>query len=158
MLKPHPLRVTNQSRAQSDFFLGIDWWPLHMNLLLYRFINSIEGFCTAHQANSNENGHLFLLDHPQAVIFHTEAAPFQASFKQCVTHGAYTARWQEVTYTVSTLVLMFFLPVVIMVLCYVAIITRITKEAKMASGRHSSSLHVVTQTSCATLTRHTHTQ
>ncbi|OWA50872.1 putative Gonadotropin-releasing hormone receptor [Hypsibius exemplaris] len=70
---------------------------------------------------------------PQAVIFHTETAPFSANFKQCVTHGAYTAQWQEVAYSVFTVSLMFFVPMFIMIFCYVAIFTRITKEARLAS-------------------------
>ncbi|XP_055347560.1 gonadotropin-releasing hormone receptor-like [Paramacrobiotus metropolitanus] len=71
---------------------------------------------------------------PQAYIFHTETAPFDPGFLQCVTHGAYTDKWQEVVYTAYTVAIMFFVPVCIMILCYVAIFTRITKESRLASG------------------------
>ncbi|GAV03035.1 hypothetical protein RvY_13521-2 [Ramazzottius varieornatus] len=70
---------------------------------------------------------------PQAVIFHTETAPFQADFKQCVTHGAYTEQWQELAYSLTTVIIMFFLPVLVMALCYISIFMRITKEARQAS-------------------------
>ncbi|GAV03036.1 hypothetical protein RvY_13521-4 [Ramazzottius varieornatus] len=69
----------------------------------------------------------------QAVIFHTETAPFQADFKQCVTHGAYTEQWQELAYSLTTVIIMFFLPVLVMALCYISIFMRITKEARQAS-------------------------
>lgn len=71
----------------------------------------------------------------QAYIFHTELAPFQVDFRQCVTHGAYAEKWHEVAYNVFTVAVMFFVPVLIMLLCYVAIFARITKESQYASGK-----------------------
>ena len=44
--------------------------------------------------------------------------PFYEDFYQCVTYGFYTEPWQEQLYTVSTLFLMFILPLGIIVWSY----------------------------------------
>lgn len=52
--------------------------------------------------------------HPQFFIFHVARGPFVEEFYQCVTHGFYTADWQEQMYATFTLVFTFLLPLCIL--------------------------------------------
>ena len=63
-----------------------------------------------------------------------ERAPICEDFFQCVTFGAYTEPWQEVTYTMSTLLIMFLLPLLIIIACYVIIFAKLSQESQLALG------------------------
>jgi len=52
--------------------------------------------------------------YPQFFIFHVARGPFVEEFYQCVTHGFYTADWQEQMYATFTLVFTFLLPLCIL--------------------------------------------
>ncbi|GAV02594.1 hypothetical protein RvY_13137-2 [Ramazzottius varieornatus] len=71
---------------------------------------------------------------PQAVIFHVERAPICVDFFQCVTHGFYTSDEQELAYTMTTLCLMFLVPLLVICVCYVVIFASFSKEAQQAMG------------------------
>ncbi|OWA52473.1 putative Gonadotropin-releasing hormone receptor [Hypsibius exemplaris] len=75
---------------------------------------------------------------PQAIIFHVERAPICADFFQCVTFGTYTEPWQEILYTMSTLLIMFLIPVLIIIACFLIIFTKITQETRLALGKQRS--------------------
>ncbi|OWA52782.1 putative Gonadotropin-releasing hormone receptor [Hypsibius exemplaris] len=90
----------------------------------------------------------FVCSIPQAVIFHVERAPICPDFFQCVTHNFYTSAAQELAYTMTTLVLMFILPFVIICFCYITIFASFSKEAQQALGQvRESSLRSVDQCS-----------
>ena len=56
--------------------------------------------------------------------------PFSEKFVQCVTHGAYTAAWQEPLYSCLTVLLMFVIPLVVMVTAYMLIFSTIAKKSR----------------------------
>ncbi|OQV11748.1 putative Gonadotropin-releasing hormone receptor [Hypsibius exemplaris] len=75
---------------------------------------------------------------PQLIIFSVQKAPFPINgiqdFRQCVTHGAYSADWQEPAYVVFTFCVMFAVPLLIIVPNYCLIFAKIAKESKMITG------------------------
>uniref|UniRef100_A0A1A9ZG33 G-protein coupled receptors family 1 profile domain-containing protein n=1 Tax=Glossina pallidipes TaxID=7398 RepID=A0A1A9ZG33_GLOPL len=85
--------------------IGVDRWiavkypikSLSMAKRCHRFLWGIYGLS-------------FFLSLPQLFIFHTARGPFIEEFYQCVTHGFYTAAWQEQFYTTFTLIFTFILP------------------------------------------------
>lgn len=56
----------------------------------------------------------------QYLIFRVAKGPFFEEFYQCVTHGFYTAPWQEQLYTTFTLIFMFIIPLVILTGTYLS--------------------------------------
>jgi len=66
----------------------------------------------------------------QVYIFRVRQGPFQQEFYQCVTFGAYTARWQEQTYSTVSLLLMYVIPLVTMVTAYLLIFTTIARKSR----------------------------
>ncbi|XP_067646748.1 gonadotropin-releasing hormone receptor [Eurosta solidaginis] len=72
-----------------------------------------------------------ILSLPQLFIFHLARGPFVEEFHQCVTHGFYTARWQEQLYTTFTLIFTFLLPLCILFLTYVSTFCTISSSEKM---------------------------
>ncbi|XP_014365357.2 gonadotropin-releasing hormone receptor [Papilio machaon] len=67
----------------------------------------------------------FILSVPQAIIFRVAKGPFIEEFYQCVTHGFYTERWQEQTYTTLSLVFMFIIPLIILMSTYISTVRTI---------------------------------
>ena len=57
-------------------------------------------------------------------------APFEEEFIQCVTFGAYNEPWQEPLYSCLSVLLMFFVPLVIMVVAYMLIFCTIAKKSR----------------------------
>jgi len=55
--------------------------------------------------------------------------PFKEEFYQCVTFGAYTARWQEQLYSTVSLLLMYVIPLVTMVTAYLLIFSTIARKS-----------------------------
>ncbi|GAV04571.1 hypothetical protein RvY_14838-2 [Ramazzottius varieornatus] len=76
---------------------------------------------------------------PQAIIFHVERAPTCTDFHQCVTHGAYSSRLQEVAYTMSTLCIMFVIPLIIFAACFI-IFLKTSQESRIALGKSPSKI------------------
>jgi len=66
----------------------------------------------------------------QVYIFRVMRGPFREEFYQCVTFGAYTARWQEQLYSTISLLLMYVIPLVTMVTAYLLIFTTITRKSR----------------------------
>jgi len=56
--------------------------------------------------------------------------PFKEEFYQCVTFGAYTARWQEQLYSTISLLLMYVIPLVTMVTAYLLIFSTIARKSR----------------------------
>ncbi|XP_055342265.1 gonadotropin-releasing hormone receptor-like [Paramacrobiotus metropolitanus] len=75
---------------------------------------------------------------PQIIIFSVQKAPFTLSdiedFYQCVTHGAYSAEWQEPAYVVFTFTIMFAVPLLLIIPNYILICVRITQESRLKAG------------------------
>ncbi|XP_075164709.1 corazonin receptor isoform X2 [Haematobia irritans] len=76
----------------------------------------------------------FLLSLPQFFIFHVARGPFVEEFYQCVTHGFYTAEWQEQLYATFTLVFTFLLPLCILFGTYMSTFRTISSSEKMFQG------------------------
>ncbi|XP_073843871.1 gonadotropin-releasing hormone receptor-like [Musca autumnalis] len=75
-----------------------------------------------------------LLSLPQFFIFHVARGPFVEEFYQCVTHGFYTAEWQEQLYATFTLVFTFLLPLCILFGTYMSTFRTISSSEKMFQG------------------------
>jgi len=65
----------------------------------------------------------------QVYIFRVMRGPFKEEFYQCVTFGAYTARWQEQLYSTISLLLMYVIPLVTMVTAYLLIFCTIASKS-----------------------------
>uniref|UniRef100_A0A1I8Q7Y5 G-protein coupled receptors family 1 profile domain-containing protein n=1 Tax=Stomoxys calcitrans TaxID=35570 RepID=A0A1I8Q7Y5_STOCA len=76
----------------------------------------------------------FILSLPQFFIFHVARGPFVEEFYQCVTHGFYTAEWQEQLYATFTLVFTFLLPLCILFGTYMSTFRTISSSEKMFQG------------------------
>ncbi|TMW49709.1 hypothetical protein DOY81_005214 [Sarcophaga bullata] len=75
-----------------------------------------------------------LLSLPQFFIFRVARGPFIEEFYQCVTHGFYTAEWQEQLYATFTLVFTFLLPLCILFGTYMSTFRTIANSEKMFQG------------------------
>ncbi|XP_030372280.1 gonadotropin-releasing hormone receptor [Scaptodrosophila lebanonensis] len=75
-----------------------------------------------------------VLSLPQFFIFHVARGPFVEEFYQCVTHGFYTADWQEQLYATFTLVFTFLLPLCILFGTYMSTFRTISSSEKMFQG------------------------
>ncbi|KAH8371231.1 hypothetical protein KR093_006674 [Drosophila rubida] len=91
-----------------------------------------------------------VLSLPQFFIFHVARGPFVEEFYQCVTHGFYTADWQEQMYATFTLVFTFLLPLCILFGKYFCILKRLEGSEKMFQGsklaNYSTTKQLPTQT------------
>ncbi|XP_050400704.1 gonadotropin-releasing hormone receptor isoform X2 [Patella vulgata] len=67
---------------------------------------------------------------PQAVIFNVRRGPFKQEFYQCVTMGSYAKMWQRQVYSISSLLLMFMIPLVIIGTAYGLIFSTISRKSK----------------------------
>ncbi|XP_014666951.1 PREDICTED: gonadotropin-releasing hormone receptor-like [Priapulus caudatus] len=71
-------------------------------------------------------------------LFRRKRAPFESvEFYQCVTHGSYTAPWQERLYSAGSLIMLFLVPLVVIIVCYALIFYTIrakTRESGDGSG------------------------
>ncbi|KAL5275675.1 GPRGNR2 family protein [Megaselia abdita] len=76
----------------------------------------------------------FILSLPQFFIFRVARGPFIEEFYQCVTHGFYTADWQEQFYNTFTLFFTFIIPLCILFLTYVSTFRTISGSEKMFQG------------------------
>lgn len=85
----------------------------------------------------------------QAVIFNIEHHPEVHQFKQCTAAGYFDGiKWLDITYNMSSLCAMYFIPLLIMVFCYAAIVIKVSgnfdapgerKYALMSSYEHINS-------------------
>ena len=73
---------------------------------------------------------MMMMSNCQVYIFRVERGPFREEFYQCVTFGAYTARWQEQLYSTVSLLLMYVIPLVTMVTAYLLIFITITHKSR----------------------------
>ncbi|KAH8307197.1 hypothetical protein KR044_007265 [Drosophila immigrans] len=91
-----------------------------------------------------------VLSLPQFFIFHVARGPFVEEFYQCVTHGFYTADWQEQMYATFTLVFTFLLPLCILFGEYPCIQEQPRGSEKMFQGsklaNYSTTKQLPTQT------------
>jgi len=75
----------------------------------------------------------------QLFIFRVVRGPFREDFYQCVTHGAYTARWQEQLYSTLSVLLMYVLPLITMIVSYTLIFCTVAKKSRhFQLGMHAA--------------------
>nr|XP_049702309.1 adipokinetic hormone/corazonin-related peptide receptor variant I [Helicoverpa armigera] len=67
---------------------------------------------------------------PQSIVFRVKRHPQVAGFEQCVSFGAFSSEQQEVVYNVFCLCAMYFLPLIIITVCYVCIFCEIHRSSK----------------------------
>ncbi|CAH0687962.1 unnamed protein product [Spodoptera exigua] len=70
------------------------------------------------------------LHSPRSVVFRVKRHPQVAGFEQCVSFGAFSSEQQEVVYNVFCLCAMYFLPLIIITVCYVCIFCEIHRSSK----------------------------
>lgn len=73
-------------------------------------------------------GNMNFFTYFQYLIFRVAKGPFFEDFYQCVTHGFYSAPWQEQLYTTFTLIFMFIIPLVILTGTYLSTFRTIASE------------------------------
>lgn len=67
---------------------------------------------------------------PQAVLFHVETHPMQSDYQQCVTLNVFKTEDQILMYTMFGLVMMYALPMVIIIFCYVSIYRELYRRSR----------------------------
>ncbi|XP_028169891.1 gonadotropin-releasing hormone II receptor-like [Ostrinia furnacalis] len=67
---------------------------------------------------------------PQSIVFRVKRHPRVAGFEQCVSFDAFRSERQEVAYTVFCLCAMYFVPLVVITVCYVCIFCEIRRSSK----------------------------
>ncbi|XP_055840879.1 gonadotropin-releasing hormone receptor isoform X2 [Episyrphus balteatus] len=80
-----------------------------------------------HTSNKKEDTKMFF-------IFRVARGPFIEEFYQCVTHGFYTAEWQEQFYNTFTLFFTFIIPLCILFVTYLSTFRTISDSEKMFQG------------------------
>jgi hypothetical protein len=73
------------------------------------------------------------------VVFDVRQGPFQETFYQCVTHGVYTAEWQEHLYTFFTLLFTFIIPLIILAATYLLTVCTLHRESLYFTHRTDTS-------------------
>ncbi|XP_075979537.1 adipokinetic hormone/corazonin-related peptide receptor variant I-like [Anticarsia gemmatalis] len=67
---------------------------------------------------------------PQSIVFRVKRHPHVAGFEQCVSFGAFSSEQQEVVYNMFCLSAMYFLPLLVISVCYVCIFCEIHRSSK----------------------------
>ena len=67
----------------------------------------------------------------QLIIFSVKTHPLRPDFTQCVDFDFFPEKWQEQTYTISSLIFLYFLPLVFIIFCYSAISCIIIKRSRI---------------------------
>ncbi|XP_037292470.1 gonadotropin-releasing hormone II receptor-like [Manduca sexta] len=78
---------------------------------------------------------------PQSLVFRVMHHPKVPEFEQCVSFEAFANQSQELAYNVFCLCAMYFLPLLIISVCYVCIFYEIFKNSKQNSERSNESDH-----------------
>ncbi|KAL0821016.1 hypothetical protein ABMA28_005665 [Loxostege sticticalis] len=73
---------------------------------------------------------------PQSLVFRVMTHPKVPEFQQCVSFEAFANQRQELAYNVFCLCAMYFLPLMIITVCYVCIFYEISKNSKENSGKY----------------------
>ncbi|CAH2230400.1 jg1903 [Pararge aegeria aegeria] len=72
---------------------------------------------------------------PQSLIFRVKKHPTVPEFEQCVSFEAFSNEHQEQAYNVLVLFAMYFLPLVVITVCYACIFWEINTNSKEISGK-----------------------
>ncbi|KAG6452056.1 hypothetical protein O3G_MSEX007447 [Manduca sexta] len=67
---------------------------------------------------------------PQSVVFRLQQHPYIVGFDQCVSFDAFSSYRQEVTYNVFCLCAMYFVPLIVITVCYLCIFCEIRRSSK----------------------------
>ncbi|XP_053611429.1 adipokinetic hormone/corazonin-related peptide receptor variant I-like [Plodia interpunctella] len=67
---------------------------------------------------------------PQSMVFRVKRHPRDAGFEQCVSFDAFSSYHQEVAYNVFCICAMYFVPLVVITVCYVCIFCEIHRSSK----------------------------
>ncbi|XP_060804633.1 adipokinetic hormone/corazonin-related peptide receptor variant I-like [Amyelois transitella] len=78
---------------------------------------------------------------PQSLVFRVMQHPRVADFEQCVSFEAFPSPHQELAYNVFCLCAMYFLPLMIITVCYACIFYEISKNSKENSEKHHHTDH-----------------
>ncbi|XP_028172009.1 gonadotropin-releasing hormone II receptor-like, partial [Ostrinia furnacalis] len=77
----------------------------------------------------------------QSLVFRVMTHPKVPEFQQCVSFEAFASQHQELAYNVFCLCAMYFLPLMIITVCYACIFYEISKNSKENSEKHQQSDH-----------------
>ncbi|CAH0725002.1 unnamed protein product, partial [Brenthis ino] len=75
---------------------------------------------------------------PQSLVFRVMHHPTVPEFQQCVSFEAFSNQYQELAYNVMCLLAMYFLPLVIITVCYACIFWEIHTNSKDMSGKSAT--------------------
>ncbi|VVD04199.1 unnamed protein product [Leptidea sinapis] len=71
---------------------------------------------------------------PQSLVFRVMHHPKVPEFEQCVSFEAFSNHHQELAYNLTCLLAMYFLPLIIITVCYACIFCEISKNSREISG------------------------
>ncbi|NP_001127745.1 neuropeptide receptor A29 [Bombyx mori] len=80
---------------------------------------------------------------PQSMVFRVKHHPRVIGFEQCVSFDAFNSYEQEVAYNVFCMCAMYFLPLIVITVCYVCIFCEIRKSSKELGDKYHSGLKPV---------------
>lgn len=75
---------------------------------------------------------------PQPVIFHVAHHPNHTWYSQCVTFNSFPSPAAEYAYIIFGMVMVYFLPLIVIVVTYSIMLTKIYKKARTATGTSST--------------------
>ncbi|XP_055704411.1 gonadotropin-releasing hormone receptor [Phlebotomus papatasi] len=79
---------------------------------------------------------------PQMFVFSVKKGPFTEEFHQCVTYDAYeSGSWQEKVYSLTTLIIMFIIPLGILVATYLASFREIAQNEQLFTSAPNTVLN-----------------
>lgn len=83
---------------------------------------------------------------PQALIFHVETHPNVTDYEQCVTFHVFENEYHIVMYSMFGLVMMYVLPLIIIIFCYVSICAELYRRSRstmMGKDMQPNMLHAI---------------
>ncbi|VVC41885.1 Hypothetical protein CINCED_3A020801 [Cinara cedri] len=72
----------------------------------------------------------FFCSLPQSFIFHVERHPNVTWFEQCVTYNAFSSKLLELGYLYLSMLMMYWLPLIVILFCYASIIVEIYRRSR----------------------------
>lgn len=76
----------------------------------------------------------------QSIVFHVSPHPDFPYFMQCVTFGSFSSRSHEVAYNLFCVIAMYFVPLLVIIVAYTAIMCEISNKSNENKGKHKNNL------------------
>lgn len=71
---------------------------------------------------------------PQSYVFHVENHPYHSNYTQCITYNIFKCHEHIYVYTFFCQVFMFFIPLIVIIYCYVSIYREIFQKSQIGNS------------------------